>query len=208
MSDFHETLNEVLSQGTETIPSEVKVSLRKLGSLFDDEISKVKVFGSENKDKRLANDKLAKENRELTAQVTSLEAQVSSLDESPLKAEVAKLKAKEQKWTDGARNNLQKKLEVLSKHTNWDKAKSFLDVSQSDDGKIDLTGLDPDSITNMSDSLVKVEKLGLFEGSGTPPSPTFGKGTPKVQPNGEQPDDLSDREQVSKFVSQELQKAL
>ena len=208
MSDFHETLNEVLSQGTETIPSEVKVSLRKLGSLFDDEISKVKVFGSENKDKRLANDKLAKENRELTAQVTSLEAQVSSLDESPLKAEVAKLKAKEQKWTDGARNNLQKKLEVLSKHTNWDKAKSFLDVSQSDDGKIDLTGLDPGSIANMSDSLVKVEKLGLFEGSGTPPSPTFGKGTPKVQPNGEQPDDLSDREQVSKFVSQELQKAL
>ena len=97
---------------------------------------------------------------------------------------------------------------MLSKHTNWDKAKSFLDVSQSDDGKIDLTGLDPDSIANMSDSLVKVEKLGLFEGSGTPPSPTFGKGTPKVQPNGEQPDDLSDREQVSKFVSQELQKAL
>ena len=53
------------------------------------------------------------------------------------------------------------------------------------------------------------EKLGLFDGAiSVPPSPTFGKGTPKVEPNGSVPDDLSDREQVSKFVSSELQKAL
>jgi hypothetical protein len=205
---FHEILNEVSSKGTEMDSSEVKVALQKMGGLFDDMVAKVQVFGSENKDKRINNESLAKDNRELKAQVDSLSSQVSSLDDSALKAEIQTLKEKEKQWTESARSNLQKKLDKYSSHTNWDKAKSFLDVSQNDDGKIDLTGLDPDSIANMSASLGKVEKLGLFEGSGPPPTPTFGKGTPKVQPNGEQPDDLSDREQVSKFVSQELQKAL
>jgi len=206
---FHEILNEVSSKGTEMDSSEVKVALQKMGGLFDDMVAKVQVFGSENKDKRINNESLAKDNRELKAQVDSLTNQVNSLDDSALKAEIQTLKEKEQKWTESARTNLQKKLDKYATHTNWDKAKSFLDVSQNEDGKIDLTGLDPDGIGNMSESLGKVEKLGLFDSTGSPPSsPTFGKGTPKVEPNGGVPDDLSDREQVSKFVSQELQKAL
>ena len=206
---FHEILNEVSSKGTEMDSSEVKVALQKMGGLFDDMVAKVQVFGSENKDKRINNESLAKDNRELKAQVDSLSNQVNSLDDSALKAEIQTLKDKEQKWTDSARKNLQKKLDKYTSHSNWDKASSFLDVSQDDDGKIDLTGLDPDGIANMTESVGKVEKLGLFDGAiSVPPSPTFGKGTPKVEPNGSVPDDLSDREQVSKFVSSELQKAL
>jgi cell division protein FtsB len=209
VESFHEILNEVSSKGTEMNSSEVKVALQKMGGLFDDMVAKVQVFGSENKDKRLNNETLAKDNRELKAQIDSLSSQVNSLDDSALKAEIQTLKDKEQKWTESARSNLQKKLDNYTSHSNWDKAKSFLDVSQNDDGKIDLTGLDPDAIANMTESVSKVEKLGLFESSmGTPSSPTFGKGTPKVEPNGGAPDDLSDREQVSKFVSKELQKAL
>jgi len=209
VESFHEILNEVSSKGTEMDSSEVKVALQKMGGLFDDMVAKVQVFGSENKDKRLNNESLAKDNRELKAQIDSLSSQVNSLDDSALKAEIQTLKDKEQKWTESARSNLQKKLDNYTSHSNWDKAKSFLDVSQNDDGKIDLTGLDPDAIANMTESVSKVEKLGLFDASeSTPSSPTFGKGTPKVEPNGGAPDDLSDREQVSKFVSKELQKAL
>ncbi|MBL4896301.1 MAG: hypothetical protein JKY75_05455 [Erythrobacter sp.] len=205
---FHEILNEVSSKGQDMESSEVKVALQKMGGLFDDMVAKVQVFGSENKDKRLSNETLSKDNRELKAQLDSLQSQVSSLDDSGLKKEIQTLKDKEKKWTESARKSLQKKLDKLSSHTNWDKAKSFLDVSQNDEGKIDLTGLDPDAVANMSESVMKIEKLGLFEGTESS-VPTFGKGTPKVQPNGDTPpDDLDDREQVSKYVSKELQKAL
>ena len=211
-SDFHEILNDIASEGKDADASEVKVSLRKLGSLYDDMVAKVKVFGSENKDKRTQMESLDKENRELKSQVSSLHAQVKAVDESPLKKEVETLRSKHAKWVDGEKGKLTKKLENFSTHSNWDKAKTLLSVNQNEDGKFDLTKLTNDEVDSLSAKVSEYEALGVF-GQTEPESlkpETFNATQGRVQPNGvnNPPEDLSDRGKVSEYMSKELSKSL
>ena len=214
MSDFHEIINDLASKGSDADVADVKVSLRKLGSLYDDMVAKVKVFGSENKDKRNQLEALDKENRELKGQVSHLEAQVKAVDDSPLKKELASLKASQAKWIDSAKQDLTKKLEAFAGHSNWDKAKDLLSVSQNEDGKFDLTKLTNDEVDALSSKVSEYETLGVFNSGQAEPEPlkpeTFSATQGRVQPNGvsNPPEDLSDKGKVSDFISKELSKNL
>jgi aspartate/tyrosine/aromatic aminotransferase len=214
MSDFHEIVNDLASKGNDADVADVKVSLRKLGSLYDDMVAKVKVFGSENKDKRNQVESLDKENRELRGQISSLETQVKAVDDSPLKAELANLKASQAKWIDSEKQKLTKKLDGFAGHNNWDKAKDLLSVSQNEDGKFDLTKLTNDEVDALSAKVSEYETLGVFK-SNSEPEPflkpeTFSATQGRVQPNGvnNPPEDLSDKGKVSDFISKELSKNL
>ncbi|MAE83550.1 MAG: hypothetical protein CMB80_12480 [Flammeovirgaceae bacterium] len=212
MNDFQETLNDLASKGTDADQAEVKVQLRKLGSLYDDMTAKVQVFGSENKDKRIANETLAKENRELKAQNATLEEQVKSADNSPLKDELADLKKQQTTWVDSAKSALIKKLEGMKEHSKWDKVKELLSINQDDDGKFDLSELDHSGVTTLQSRINEFESLGLLDGAPEPESKPdlFNEVKGRVQPNGvnNPPDDMSDKSKVSDFVSKELQKNL
>lgn len=212
MSDFHEILNDLASKGTDADSGEVKVSLRKMGSLFDDMVAKVKVFGSENKDKRFQLENLDKENRELKAQVSSLDAQVKAVDDSPLKSELESLRSKHATWVDGEKDKLTKKLEGFVNHNNWDKAKTLLSVNQKEDGKFDLTELTNDEVDSLSAKVSEYETLGVFGQSEPEPlslrPETFNATQGRVQSNGvnNPPEDLTDKGKVSDFISKELSK--
>jgi len=216
MSDFQEILNDLASKGTDADQTEVKVQLRKLGSLYDDMTAKVQVFGSENKDKRITNENLAKENRDLKAQVATLDDQVKAVDDSPLKTELADLKKQQATWVNSAKADLTKKLESMTEHAKWDTVKTLLNITQGEDGKFDLKELDHSGVTSLNSKISEFESLGLFEGSQPEPISSkpdlFNATQSRVQSNGVESDisgvDMNDKGKVSDFVSKELQRTI
>ncbi len=209
-SDFHEILNNISDQVNSDNAVEVKANLRKLGSLFDDTIAKLQVFGSENKEKRSAMATLEKTNAELNEKIESLNKQVTSLDQTELKEQISKLEKQAETFTEKARTELQKKLQKFAKHQNWDKAKDYFEITQGDDGDFDLKDLTMDQLTKHSSELKKLEHLGVLNGSIEPDKPkaqTFSATSTRVEPKTDLGvDDLKDKDKVTEFISQELQK--
>ena len=207
-SDFHEILNTISDNENSENSAEVKDQLRKLGSLYDDTVAKLTTFGAENKSKRVTNAELEREKNDLQAQIEVLNKQVTSLDPTELKNKIKSLEEQSIQWTDKARSELQKKLQTASKHQNWDKAKTYFDISQSDKGDFDLADMTLDQTQKHISELQKLENLGVIGSQVSAPKPqTFSATTARPEANGGMTDEqMQDKDQVTKYISEELQK--
>ena len=211
-NSFHEILNTISSKADEMDSAEVRQTLAKLGSLHDDLVAKVQVFGADAKEKRQSSEVLKKELRELKATNETLGNQISSFDESALKKEYDMLKGREEQLTNNVRDNLLKELSSYQNHSNWDKVKTELAISQSEEGKIDLSKLNANDIDILTKDLSRVKNLGVLDTNTAPDNPlakTFGSPKQAITPNGElSPEDMQDGDKVKAWVSSELQKAM
>lgn len=165
MADFQETLNDISSKVSGDNADEVKTSLKKLGSLYNDQTDKVKSFGAENKDKR--------------TKITALESQVRDFEHNSetFKGSFDKLKATNTSLLEEVedlrqfksntfavqKKTLGTKLETYMKHPNFDKASKFLNVPEANkEGVIDWESLDESQIETNQKELARLEDLDYF----------------------------------------------
>ncbi len=165
MTDFQEILNNASSKVGGDSAEEVKTNLKQLEVFYNDAIDKVKSFGAENKDKRGKISTLESKLRdfEQTSEESGTAYEKLKNANATLLEEVEDLRQFKSNTYSAQKKDLGKKLNELSNHPYFDKAKKFLHIPDEDkEGNRDWDSLDDNQVEHNQKELLKLEELDYF----------------------------------------------
>ena len=211
--NFKKILDELKPKVTGDNKDEVISALGQLDGVFQATIQSLRTFGTENEEKRIANNQLEKDklkltndNKTLTDNATDTESAVNKATET-LKTENETLKKDSEAFNKYKKSEFMKRLGTAVKHPNWDNVKEkFAELNLGEitdkDGVIDPEKITPEMINGSDVRLTDLFDAGLFgkvDKKTTPSKNTPGDGAEDGDPV------IKTREDLSKNISSQLE---
>ena len=162
--NFQEIIDGITPKVSGDNADDVKAALKQLSVLYSDSGDKLKSFGSENKEKRGIIQALESKIRDFTENSETNSTKVNDLQSALSEAKavnkgLSEFKAKQQANT---RKSFADDFAKVTKHKNFDSAKSNFTIPEEKEGKLDWASVDDTAMDSNIEKLTEYNSLGLF----------------------------------------------